>query len=163
MRAQLRDCRQFSKTIAQTPATKLAVRSTGVHDSWEGRPPGANTQDEYAGHSPHRTADSGAPVASGWIVREHRVQIHYFAHSPVKRPRSRTAVGAHIMRRSAKSSKAPGPGFVCFWGVEAAVSLPQSHRRKWGAKPPTSADGFVEGGRPFRPQKSTSAGADFLK
>ena len=35
--------------------------------------------------------------------------------------------------------------------VEAAVSLPQTHGHKWGAKPPTCANRFEGGRRPKRP------------
>ncbi len=51
-----------------------------------------------------------------------------------------------------------GAWFRVFLGVETGVSLPKSHRRRWGAKPPTCADGFWGGERPFQPPKRTSVG-----
>jgi hypothetical protein len=35
------------------------------------------------------------------------------------------------------------------FGVTAAFSLPKTPRRRWGAKPPTCAHGFLGGRRPF--------------
>jgi hypothetical protein len=44
-----------------------------------------------------------------------------------------------------------------FWGVQTASSLRETNELRWGAKSPTSIDGFPGGRRPFGSPKSCVA------
>jgi hypothetical protein len=68
-------------------------------------------------------------------------------------------VGMHEASYFRLHNRASGPEVVNVWGLNGPL-LPQTHWKRWGAKPPTFSNWFCRRRGALRPQKSTIFGPE---